>query len=139
MTQLYIYIYVFVIYMYVLFHVLFCYGLSQDIEYSRLHYTVGPCFFIHSIYTSLHLLIPKSQSILLPTLPWQTILYAPDSVSASQIGPFVSWFRWHVQVILCGICPSVSSLSSSFRFTQYDNLWLQPCCCKRHYFIPFYG
>ena len=35
-TQLYIYIYI-------VFHILFHYGLSQDIEYSSLHYTVGPC------------------------------------------------------------------------------------------------
>ena len=34
--QLYIYIYN------ILFHILFRYGLSQDIEYSSLWYTVGP-------------------------------------------------------------------------------------------------
>ena len=32
-----------VIYMYILFHTLFHYGLSQDIEYSSPCYTVGPC------------------------------------------------------------------------------------------------
>ena len=44
MTQLYLYI---CIYMknniYILFHILFHYGLSQDIDYSSLCYTVGPC------------------------------------------------------------------------------------------------
>ena len=38
--QLHIYIY---IYIYILFHILFNYGLLQDIEYSSLCYTVGPC------------------------------------------------------------------------------------------------
>ena len=32
-------------YIYILFHILFHYGLSQDIEYSCLCCTVGPCFF----------------------------------------------------------------------------------------------
>ena len=32
-----------VIHIYILFHILFHYGLSQDIEYSSLCYTVGPC------------------------------------------------------------------------------------------------
>ena len=32
-----------VIHIYVLFHILFHYGLSQDIEYSSLCFTVGPC------------------------------------------------------------------------------------------------
>ena len=31
-------------YIYTLFHVPFHYGLSQDIEYSSLCYTVGPCY-----------------------------------------------------------------------------------------------
>ena len=39
-TQLYIYIY---IYIHILFYILFHYGLSQDIEYSSLCNTVGPC------------------------------------------------------------------------------------------------
>ena len=38
MTQLYIYIYI-----YILFHILLHSGLSQDIEYSSLCSTVGPC------------------------------------------------------------------------------------------------
>ena len=31
------------LYIYILFHFLFHYGLSQDIEYSFLCYTIGPC------------------------------------------------------------------------------------------------
>ena len=33
-----------------IFYIIFHYGLSQDVEYSSLCYTVGPCCFIHSIY-----------------------------------------------------------------------------------------
>ena len=51
------------------FHILFHYGLSQNIEYSFLCYTVGPCFLPIS-YS--HLLIPESQSISpSPSPPWQ--------------------------------------------------------------------
>ena len=60
------------IHIYILFHSLFHYGLSQDIGYSSLCYTVGPChrtlLFIHPVYNSLHLLIPNSPSI---PLPWK--------------------------------------------------------------------
>ena len=60
------------LHMYFLFHILFHCGLSKDIEYSSLCYTVGPNI-IHSIYNSLHLLTPNSQSF--PSLshfpPWQ--------------------------------------------------------------------
>ena len=58
-------------YMYVIFHILFHYGLSQDIEYNSLCYTVEPCFLsiLVNICDNLYLLIPNSQSIhLLPSL-----------------------------------------------------------------------
>ena len=55
-------------YIYILSHILFHYGLSQDTEYSSLGSTVGLLFF-HSKCSSLHLLIPDSQSILLPPPP----------------------------------------------------------------------
>ena len=49
-----------------IFHILFRYGLSQDIEYSFLCYSVGPCglsiLYICVCY-SLHLLTPDSQFI----------------------------------------------------------------------------
>ena len=51
----YIYVYIF----YIPFH----YGLSQDIEYSFPVIYSRTLLFIHSIYNSLHLLIPNSQSI----------------------------------------------------------------------------
>ena len=46
----------------ILFHILFHYDLSQDIESSSLCYTVGCLKLIHPIHTTLHLLIPHSQS-----------------------------------------------------------------------------
>ena len=58
-------------YIYIIFHILFHYGLSQEIEYSSLCYTVGPyCLSI----TDIILCICQSQipSLSLPTpLPWQ--------------------------------------------------------------------
>ena len=65
-----------VIHIYIVFHILFHYGLSQDIEHSSLCYTVGPC------YNSLHLLIPDFQSIL-PSLlgNHKSVLYVCESVS----------------------------------------------------------
>ena len=56
---------------YILFHILFHYGLSQNIEYSSLCYTVRPVVYPFS-YNSLHPLISDSQSILTcPPLPPQ--------------------------------------------------------------------
>ena len=57
---------------------------------------------IHSIYNSLHLVTPTSQSIpaLVPSfLPTQSVLCVCESVSISWIGAFVSYFRFHIQVI----------------------------------------
>ena len=72
-------------YIYILFHILFHYGLLQDTEcivpvlYSR------TLLFIHSICNSLHLLVPNSQSIP-PPLPFplgnhRTVLHVCESVS----------------------------------------------------------
>ena len=41
------------IYIYILFHIIFLYGLSQDIDYSSLCCVIGPyCLSIHSFYIS---------------------------------------------------------------------------------------
>ena len=34
---------IYILYIYILCHILFHYGLSQDIKYSSLYYTEGPC------------------------------------------------------------------------------------------------
>ena len=89
MTQLYIYI---------LFHILFHYGLSKDID-SSLCCTAGLCCLSILHIKSLHLLTPTSQST--PHTPSlgnrQSVLCVCDPVSASQIGSFVSYFRFHIQ------------------------------------------
>ena len=58
--------------MHVLFHSLFCYGLSQDIEYSSLCYIVGPCCLC-ILYVIVY--ICRSQnlnpSLPQPFPPWQ--------------------------------------------------------------------
>ena len=58
------------VHIFVLFHILFHYCLSQNIECSSLH-CVYFCrtLFIHSIYNSWHLLILNSKSIFLYPLP----------------------------------------------------------------------
>ena len=75
-----------VTYMYILFHILFHYGLSQGIyhrfpvPYSR------TLLFIHSIYNGLHLLIPNTWSIPAPSLSClginKPLFCVCDSVSA---------------------------------------------------------
>ena len=71
-----------VIHIYILFYILFHYGLSQDVEYSSLYYTVGPAV-IQSIFNSLHVLTPNSQSIPDPT-PLATTSLFSMSVSLKQ-------------------------------------------------------
>ena len=75
------------IHIYILFHILFHYGLSQDIEYSSLVLYSRTLLYINLIYNTLHLLIPNSQSIL-PPLPLpignhRFVLYVWGSVFVS--------------------------------------------------------
>ena len=96
----------------------FPYGLSQDVEYmlySRI------LLFIHSIYNSLHLLIPDSQSIPLPTHLFlgnhKCILYGCASVCFVMCS-FVSYFRLHIEVVSYDIfflcMTSLSMITSVF-------------------------
>ena len=60
------------LYIYILFHFLFPYGLSQDVDYRLWYYTVGPCylFFLYILTASpnhKHLILPFPS----PTSPWQ--------------------------------------------------------------------
>ena len=56
MIQLCIYIYIYTyIYIYILFQILFPCGVLQDIDYSSLCYTVGPCCFYLFIYLFIYL------------------------------------------------------------------------------------
>ena len=71
-------------FIYILFHFLFHYGLSQDIEYRFLCSTVVSLFYIY-----------QSTPLPLPS-PLAFYPYVPDSVSISQVGSFVSRFRFHI-------------------------------------------
>ena len=66
---------------YILYHILFHYGLSQDIEYSSLCHTVGPCCSPGGLY----LLIPNSYIYILCT-PF------PPVVTISLLSMAVSLF-----------------------------------------------
>ena len=70
--------------------------------------------FIHSIYNSLYLLVPNSQSNPpLPPLPLgnhKSVFYAFETASVSYISSFVPYFRFHIWVISYSICLSLSDL-----------------------------
>ena len=58
--------------------------------------------FMYSVYTSLHLLTPNSES------KHRSILHVPDSVSVLWIGALLPYFRFQVEVIPYG--PRLSDL-----------------------------
>ena len=57
-------------------------------------------FFIHPMYTSLHLLVPYSKSFHPPPPLYfgklKFILFVCESVSVSYMCSFVSYFRFHI-------------------------------------------
>ena len=74
---LYVYIYM---HMYILFQIFFYYRLLQNIEYSSLWYTVGPCW-----QSIVYILIPISQFIPLhhhcfPPSNHKFVFYSCDSI-----------------------------------------------------------
>ena len=88
------------------FNSLFYYGLSQDIAYSSLCYTVGPCCL--SVLYSLPLLIPNSQSFSPPPpLPLgnhkslNTISLSPVILTATPGGNYYrpSPFYCHMELV----------------------------------------
>ena len=113
---------------YVNLNAVFHYGLSQDIEYSALCYTVGPCslasLYIIVFICQSHTPNPPSQ---IP-FPWQ-----PQVCFLFHRYVHLLYFRFHIQVISYGICLSLTYIA------QYDNLQVHPCSCKWHYFILFSG
>ena len=70
-------------------------------------FSIVPCAisktFIHSVYNSLHLLIPNSHSVPPPSpIPLgnhRSVFYVYDSISVSQTGSFVPYFRLHTYVV----------------------------------------
>ena len=109
----------------------------QGTGYSFLYYRVGShCLSILNVNSS-HLLTPESQSIPSPPSPLgnhKSVLLVYESVSVLQIGSFVPYFRFNIQVISYGICLSLSAI-----FHLVWESFLHPCCWKWHYFILFYG
>ena len=66
-----------------IFHILFHYGLSQDIEYSSLCINSCTLLFIQSIYNSLHLLIPS------PSVPHSPSPLATTNLFPKSVGLFL--------------------------------------------------
>ena len=77
--------------LYILFHTLFPYGLSQDIEYSSLCYTVGPCC-LSILYIQFASANPK-----LPCPPSSTPFYLGNQQPVLCLRfCFVTDFRFHI-------------------------------------------
>ena len=91
-------------------NILFHSGLSWDPEYSSLCYAIGPCC-LSILYKSLHLLTSTSYSIPSPTPPWQPqvcFLYLWFFLFHNYFHrSFVSYFRFHIQMISYCICFSL--------------------------------
>ena len=109
-----VYICSFIIYIF-LFHVLFLYGLSQDIEYGSLCRIVGPCLSILYILVCICL----SQ---IPGLP-------PPLAATSLSSMYVSLFLFHRYAHLCCVLDSMHNwyhvvfiFLFSIYFTWCDNL-----------------
>ena len=85
---------------YILFYILFHYGLSQEIGYSSLCYTVGPCC-LSILNVTVCIYYPRTPNPSLPLPPLhlgnhKSVLYVCESLSVSQIGSFVPYFRFHM-------------------------------------------
>ena len=74
----------------ILFHILFHYGLSQDIEYNSLLYR-RTLLFIYSLSNSLHLLIPNSQYPP-PTLVTISLFFLSVKTCFLRVTPSSSWY-----------------------------------------------
>ena len=76
-------------------------------------------------------------SLPLPSSAWSPLVCALcPSACFCFVSMFVYlfvFFRFPMSVVLHGHCSSLSD------FTLYDHLQVQPCCCKWHDFILFYG
>ena len=81
-----------------IFHILFDYGLSQDIEYSSLCYTVGPycSSIVYIIADTNYLLTQKSPATPPPPnslSPWSATSLLTELDHAGDTSEVKSWFR----------------------------------------------
>ena len=74
----------------ILFQILFPYRLLQNIEYSPLCYTVGPCF-LSILYTVVCICNPKLLIYLSPGPPWKPSLLICEVGLFSEFGDQVRW------------------------------------------------
>ena len=88
--------------------ILFHYGFYRILGISPVLY--HRTLLIHPTYDSLHLPAPL---LVRPSLPLGTgkpVLCVCEPVSVLLIGPFVPYFRFHIEAIVHGICLSLSDL-----------------------------
>ena len=95
------------------FYIIFNHSLSQETGCSSLCYTVGShCLSLLNVILCIYLPQTPSPSHFLP-LPLgnhKSVLHVCESISVLLIDLFVPYIRFHVQVILYGICLSLSDL-----------------------------
>ena len=150
-----------VIHLYVIFPILFHYGLSQGIEYSSLCYTVGPCWLSILCVTSLHLLISNLQFFPLEIRISLILKYSfilplyDDTQPLDSLEKLMGMLRlcclWKVKghyAIFIGSdrAESHCTLPSTFlwRFPSPSWSWLSPasvavtsgCCSLLHLLLP---
>ena len=125
------------VYVCALFHILFCCGLWQDIVYSSLCYTIGPC--LSTLYVSLYLLTPNSQPNPLPPpsplLDHKSVLYASLQVifsSSSRIAIWSSFNKmeqspWGLSVSFFILSPTLKKKKLHLKIIQGQ---LAVCCCN---------
>ena len=80
-------------------HILFHYGLSWDIYYSSLCYTLGPCCLciLYWQFASINLKLQSvPPSFPLPHGKQRSGFYVCESVSVSYVSSFVSYFRLQI-------------------------------------------
>ena len=87
-------------------------------------------YFLSAIILYIIVCICQSQSPNLSLPSFSLVTLSLFSIAVTLFGKEIlcTIFGFHIQVII------VFS-----DFTQYDHLWVHPCCCKWHYFILFYG
>ena len=115
---------------YAFFFIVCSIGLAQDVEYSFLCYTLGPCCLS---------ILKGVVCIYQPQIPSPSVSRPFSPLATTRLLP-VSLFLFHRQVHLshtldptCRWYPMVSVFLFLTSFIAFDNLKLHPCCCKWHY------